>query len=305
MTDWAIRTDRLTRYFGRHAALRDLTLAVPRGCVYGFLGRNGSGKTTAIRMMLGLLEPTRGSAVTLGFPGDRLPPEALDRIGYLAEGHPVHRSMSLAECGRYESRFRPRWKDDLYQSILKEFKLDPGKRAGELSRGQRAILCLALTLASDPDLLVLDDPAIGLDPVARRDLLESMLYFVKREGRTIFFSSHLLADVERVAERIAILEGGLLKADCPLETFRERVRCLLLRFPGTPPPLPEIPGLLRTTRAENEVAVTIANYGDGARALLEALPGAAITEAPLSLEDAFISYVGERGEKSFFLGGRP
>jgi ABC-2 type transport system ATP-binding protein len=187
--------------------------------------------------------------------------------------------------------------------VLKHFNLEQRRKAKELSRGERAGLCLALTLAPDPELLILDDPALGLDPVARRSLLESMLYVTRREGRTILFSSHVLADVERVADRIAILDRGVLRADCSLETFRGRVCRLVLRFGGPPPPLPEIPGLLHSFRTESEIALTIANVTPEIRRQLEALPSAQITTTPLDLEEAFISYVGDRGERTFFLQG--
>ena len=200
-----IRTRGLTRYFGSKPAVYDLNLEVPRGCVFAFLGRNGSGKTTTIRMLLGLLQPTRGEGTILGHNIRALPPEARARIGYLTEEHQLYGWMSVKECGEFQSRFYPRWNEKIFRGVIGHFSLKPTARVKDLSRGERAGLCLGLTLAPEPELLILDDPAMGLDPVAHRSLIESMIYLTRRSDRTIFFSSHQLADVERVADYIADL----------------------------------------------------------------------------------------------------
>ena len=294
-----IQTRGLTRYYGKKCVVNQLNLEIPRGGVFGLLGRNGSGKTTTIRMLLGLVEPTRGGATILGQDCRKLTPETRARIGYLAEGHHVYGWMSVAECGRFQSAFYPKWNADLFFAIVKHFRLDERAIAGGLSRGQRAGLCLALTLAPEPELLVLDDPALGLDPVARRSLLESMIYVTRGEGRTILFSSHMLSDVERVADRIAVMDRGSLKAVCTVDEFRGRVRQFVMRFPGTPPPLPDLPGLLYSFRSDREVTASFANANGIEEDLRKITPD--VEEVPLGLEDAFVAYVGERGEKSFFL----
>lgn len=299
--DNVIETCGLTRYFGQRCVVDSLDLTVPRGCIFGFLGRNGAGKSTTIRMLLGLLAPTRGSASVLGFDSRALPPAIRARIGYLAEGHHVYGWMSVAECGRFQSAFYPRWNDRVFKSVLSHFGLKEDARAGDLSRGERAGLCLALTLAPEPELLILDDPALGLDPVARRGLLQSMIYLTRKADQTVFFSSHLLSDVERVADRIAVLDGSLLRADCTLETFRSRVRQFVLTFPGTPPPLPPLPGLLQTFRSGREVTLTLAACDDGTERRLAALGADRVESVPLGLEDAFVSYLSDRGERSYFL----
>ena len=201
-----IQTRGLTKYFGAKPAVYNLNLEVPRGCVLAFLGRNGSGKTTTIRMLLGLLEPTRGEGSILGHDIRALPPEARARIGYLTEEHQLYGWMSVKECGGFQSQFYPRWNEKIFRGVIGHFSLKPAARVKDLSRGERAGLCLGLTLAPEPELLILDDPAMGLDPVARRSLVESMIYLTRRSDRTIFFSSHQLADVERVADYIAVLD---------------------------------------------------------------------------------------------------
>ncbi len=296
-----IHTRELTRYFGRKCALHDLNLDVPRGCVFAFLGRNGSGKTTAIRMLLGLLAPTRGQAVVLGCDSQALTPEVRARIGYLTEEHQLYGWMSLREAAEFQSAFYPRWNQKIFQGVIDHFALKLETRVKDLSRGQRAGVSLALTLAPDPELLILDDPALSLDPVARRSLVESMIYLTRRSDRTIFFSSHNLADVERVADYIAVLDYSVLRACCPLETFRSSVQEVRLRFSGAPPLLPKIPGLLQSFRLEHELRVTCVHYNGATEQALRNLSPETMEILPMGLEDVFISYLGERGEKSFIL----
>ncbi len=298
-----IQTTGLTRYFGRKAAVYELDLTVPRGGIFALLGRNGSGKTTTIRMLLGLLEPSRGDATVLGHPSRRLSPEVRARIGYLTEEHQLYNWMTVQQCRDFQSPFYPRWNDKVFRGIIDHFNLRAGAKVKDLSRGERAGLCLALTLAPDPELLILDDPAMGLDPVARRSLVESMVYLTRRSDRTILFSSHQLEDVERVADYVAILDRSVLRASCSLETFRASVQQVRLRFAGAPPPLPQIRGLLQAQRTERELRLVCVRFNGEAEKALRALSPAQMEVEPLPLEDAFISYLGERGEKSFILAG--
>jgi ABC-2 type transport system ATP-binding protein len=301
MADPVITTRGLTRYFGRKCAVSDLSITVERGCVFGFLGRNGSGKTTTIRMLLGLLESARGSCSILGHDSADLSPEVRARIGYLAEGHNLYGWMRVHECGDFQASFFKQWNHDVFRAVTEYFQLDPQARAGSLSKGERAGLCLALTLAPEPELLILDDPALGLDPVARRALLEAMIYVTRRQDRTIFFSSHLLSDIERVADRIAVLDRGQLRACSALEYFREHVRRMVLRFPGRPPKLPPIPGLLDSASTENEVAVTFVGDDGAVEDRFRGLGANEIEQVPIDLEEAFISYIGNRGSRRFLL----
>ena len=302
--DTVIETQGLTRYFGQRKVVDGLTMAVPRGSVFAFLGRNGSGKTTTIRMLLGLLEPTRGSSSVLGHDSQQLPPEVRARIGYMSESHTLYSWLTVRQCGEYQSRFYPRWNEHIFQAVVGHFHLDPSTKAGQLSRGERAGLSLAITLAPEPELLILDDPALGLDPVARRSLLESMIYVTRGEGRTIFFSSHLLEDVERVADYMAILDRSVLRACCPVETFRSHVKQFLLRYAGNAAPpsqLPSLPGLLHARRSMGELRLTIAAANEQTQRLLRTLGASSVEETPVGFDDALVGYLGDRGEQRFFL----
>ena len=301
-SDTVIQTRGLTRYFGSKCAVDTVSLGVPRGSVFAFIGRNGAGKTTTIRMILGLMEPTRGTSTILGYESNKLPPEARARIGYMAEGHPVYGWMRVGQWAGFQHGFYPRWNQEVFSAVIDHFAIDPRIRAGHLSHGQRAGLHLAMTLAIEPDLLVLDDPATGLDPAARRSLLEAMIYFTRSRERTIFFSSHLLDDVERVADHVAILDYSVLRACCGVETFRDRVRRLAARFPGGPPrDLPAIPGLLQASRDGNDLSLIVANPRGSTHRLLESLGAEEVDEQSVGLEEALIAYVGRHGNKSCLL----
>jgi ABC-2 type transport system ATP-binding protein len=303
--DPVIEIDHLTKYYGSREIIRDLSLKVPPGSIYGFLGRNGMGKTTTIRILLGLEDPTRGRTRVFGEDSQKLSPATRARIGYLPEGHHVYGWMTVKECGSFQASFFPKWNQDIFETVITHFRLTGAMKAAHLSRGQRAGLCLALTLAPEPELLVLDDPALGLDPVARRSLLQSMLYVMRQPDRTILFSSHLLSDVERVADRIVVLDGGILRVDCTVEFFRERLRHYVLKFRDTPPPAPAMPGLLESFRTDHELALTFANASAATEAELARLDPESLDLVDMTLEDAFISYVGEHGEKTFFIEEKP
>lgn len=301
MSDYVIETIGLTRYFGAKCAVDQVNLAVPRGSVFAMLGRNGSGKSTITRMLLGLLDPTRGSATVLGENTQHLSPATRGRIGYVAEGHPLIDWMSVDQLESFQKSFYPRWDGRMFESVIKQFALPKNARAGKLSRGQRAGLSLALTLGTRPELLIMDDPAMGLDPVARRTLLEAMILVTRDAGHTIFFSSHVLDDVERVADHLAILDQSVLRVSSSVDTFRSRVKRLLLTFGSEPPHLPPMPGLLEAIRDTNQLRLTLANRGPRADQIISSLGAMSTEELPLSLEEAVIAYLGQRGEKGTLL----
>jgi ABC-2 type transport system ATP-binding protein len=258
--------------------------------VYGLLGRNGAGKSTLIKMLMGMVRPDSGRAELLGEDAEKLSNDTRARIAYLAEGHPMYGWMTIEEAVRFTRSFYPRWNVALVDQILDHFELSRRQKYRRLSRGQQAQVSLALAVAPDPELLVLDDPTIGLDTVVRRDFLESMIQIIQRQGRTILFSSHILGDVERVADRIGIMEAGVLRADCPTEIFRESVCKLILEFVGHPPDAPTIPDLVSCRQVGANLEVVLVGYDDAQREAIEALRPQSIELLELNLEDAFIEY---------------
>jgi ABC-2 type transport system ATP-binding protein len=289
-----IVTERLTKYYGPKCVVNQVSLHVPAGCVYGFLGRNGAGKSTLIKMLTGLVQPDAGSATLLGEDIADLRPATQARIAYLAEGHPLYRSMTIDQVVRFTRKFYATWRESFLQDILEHFKLSGRQKIGRLSNGQRAQVSLALALAPDPELLILDDPTLGLDTVVRRDFLESMIRLIQGSGRTILLSSHVLGDVERVADRIGIMVDGVLRVDAPIEDFKQSLRRVVLDFIGSVPPVPAFAGLVNQRQFGGKLELVVINYGDEQRAIVEGLGAAAIDVLDMNLEDAFIAYT--RGE---------
>jgi ABC-2 type transport system ATP-binding protein len=293
--DDAIRTERLTKYYGSRKVVDHLELRIPRGTVYGLLGRNGAGKSTTLKMLTGMVRPDYGRIELLGDNVETLSPATRARIAYLAEGHPIYTGMTIGQAVTFTSSFYPNWDRPFVEAILDHFALSPKAKIGRLSKGQRAQVSLALALAPDPELLILDDPTLGLDTNVRRDFLESMIQIIQRRGRTILFSSHVLGDVERVADRVGVMIDGVLRVDCPAEQFKSSVRKVVAEFGHEPPEMPSCPGLLSEWHVGTRSELVFVGYGPRQRAAVEALSPRRVEVAELNLEDAFIEYT--RGQR--------
>lgn len=300
-----IVTERLTKYYGGRRVVDGLDLRVPRGCVYGFLGRNGAGKSTTIKMLLGLVHPDSGRASLLGEDVRSLRPATRARIAYLAENHPLYRWMSIGEAVTFFRAFHPTWNQVEVEQILDHFELPRKKKIRHLSNGQRAQVALALAVAPDPELFILDDPTLGLDTVVRRDFLESLIQIIHRKGRTILFSSHILNDVERVADRIGILSQGVLRVDCPAELFKETVKKVVLEFGRQPPGFPAMPGVVGSRQMGTRLEVVFAGFNAEHEERVKSLEPKRWQVVDLNLEDAFIEYTRGNWKSLPILGGEP
>ncbi|MGH9419033.1 MAG: ABC transporter ATP-binding protein [Thermoanaerobaculia bacterium] len=211
----------LTRRFGAKTALSSVTMCVPRGGVYGLVGANGAGKTTLIKHILGLLRAESGSVRVFDRDPVADPAGVLSRIGYLSEENDLPGWMRVDELMRYSRAFYPGW-DDAYANELRQaFTLDPSAKIKSLSRGQKARAGLLIALAYRPELLVLDEPSSGLDPIVRRDILGAIIRTIADEGRTVLFSSHLLEEVEQVADHVTMIDHGRIVLSAPLQTIKE------------------------------------------------------------------------------------
>jgi ABC-2 type transport system ATP-binding protein len=290
MDEDAIRTYRLTKYYGRRKVVDHLDLRVPRGTVYGLLGRNGAGKSTTLKMLAGMVHPDSGRIELLGEDVATLSPATRGRIAYLAEGHPLYAWMTVGQAVAFATAFHPNANRGLVEQILDHFALSPKAKIGRLSKGQRAQVSLALAIAPDPELLILDDPTLGLDTNVRRDFLESMIQIIQAQGRTILFSSHVLGDVERVADRVGVMIDGVLRVDCPADHFKRAVRKVVVEFGTEPPVLPPVPGLLSDWCVGTRRELVFVGYGPRQRAAVELLAPRNVEVTELNLEDAFIAY---------------
>ena len=282
----------LSRSFGLKKALNDVTLAVSRGCVFGLVGENGAGKSTLIKHLLGLWRAETGSVKVFGLDPVSEPTAVLGRIGYLSEQPDLPDWMRVAELLRYTQAFYPRWDATYAEQLLGQFGLDLGARVKTLSKGQRARLGLIAAEAHRPDLLILDEPSSGLDPIVRRDILEAIIRTVTDEGRTVIFSSHLLDEVERVSDHVAMLHKGTLKLCAPLEEIKARHRRVSLRFevPRTEPP--EVAGAIRVDGAGREWTVISDATRTYAPAVAQHLGAVIVEDAEASLDEIFVAHAG-------------
>src|SRR5438045_4960403 len=219
-----IEVPELTRRFDSRTALDSVSLSMPRGAVYGLVGANGAGKTTLIKHILGLLRAQRGSVRVFGLDPVADPVGVLSRIGYLSEENDLPGWMRVDELIRYTSAFYPTWEDDYAEELRRTFALDAAAKIKDLSKGQKARAGLLIALAHRPELLVLDEPSSGLDPIVRRDILGAVIRTIADEGRTVLFSSHLLEEVEQVADHVTMISEGKIVLSAPLNEIKESHR---------------------------------------------------------------------------------
>lgn len=297
MDEPVITTRDIAKCYGRVTAVSGVTLEVPGGVVFGLMGRNGAGKTSLIKMLLGLETITAGSATVLGLDSERQSVRLRGLVGYVPEAHTMYRWMTVAEIARFVSAFYPTWDDALCAKLLDKYGLDPARRIKELSRGGIAKVALTLALAHRPKLLILDEPTDGLDAVVRKEFLESVVEVAAEEGRTVFISSHLLADMERVADRLALMDRSRVRFIEDTETLKARVREIKITFADGQPAGFEWPGAVSLRKERREWLMVVDNFTPDTPARLKAqLPGADVEARTMTLEEIFIAMTGEDEE---------
>jgi ABC-2 type transport system ATP-binding protein len=232
---WVIETAALSKRYGDFEAVRQLDLRVASGRITGFLGRNGAGKSTTIKMLLGMSRPTSGSGRLLGLAIDdvRESREARRHVAYVAEDKQTYAYMTVAQMIAFTRSFYDDWRPDVEARLLKQYDLPPRRRVKALSKGMRTKLALLLALARRPKLLILDEPSEGLDPVSIEALLQSLVG-AAADGTTVFFSSHQIAEVERVADHVCVIDRGRLVVDASLDEIRREFRRLEFAFAAQP-----------------------------------------------------------------------
>ena len=282
----------LSRRFKSKLALDTVSLNVERGQVFGLVGANGAGKTTLIKHVLGLLKAESGSVRVFGLDPVVEPVAVLSRVGFLSEDRDLPGWMRVDELIRYTRAFHAEWDAAYAEQLRQQFQLDPAARIKQLSRGELAKAGLLVALAHRPELLVLDEPSSGLDPIVRREMLEAIVRTVADEGRTVFFSSHLLDEIERVSDRVAMMACGRIVLQGRLDEILESHFRLTLRFPTPPPTPPKLAGALLLTGSGLEWTV-LCNGARGELAAAVVKLGARIVdETAASLDEIFLARVG-------------
>ncbi len=289
MTDASlIVADRLTCRFGATLAVDQLSLQVPPGSITGLLGPNGAGKTTTLRMLLGLQPPESGSACVLGCPSTRLTPAVKARIGYVPEQDGLYAWLRVRSMLETHGRFYPRYTSAHGLELLRRFELPPEQLISRLSKGMRRRLSVVMALAVLPDVLILDEPAEGFDPAARRILLDELAAFVRDGSRSVLLSTHILGDVERAADRIAILCGSRLLLHDELDNLRERCKVLVFDQPPDRAAVAKVFSVLSWATQSGTTEVVVSNFHED--------HGLPVREVyPMNLEDIFIHLVRKEG----------
>jgi ABC-2 type transport system ATP-binding protein len=284
-----IEVTALSRRFGDTLAVDNVSLSVPPGVVFGLVGENGAGKTTLIKHLLGLLKAQSGSVRVFGLDPVADPPGVLGRIGYLSEQRDLPPWMRVEELMRYTAAFYPKWDTNFAEQLRAQFGLPLEAKIKNLSRGQTARAGLLAALGHRPDLLVLDEPSSGLDPVARRDILEAIIRTVAEEGRTVCFSSHLLDEVERVCDHVAMMAHGRIALCGPLEDIKSSHHQFVLRFASPLSRPPQLTGALHVTGGGQEWTALCNGARPELIAAAEQLGARVVGERSPSLDEIFVA----------------
>ncbi|OFW14561.1 MAG: ABC transporter [Acidobacteria bacterium RIFCSPLOWO2_12_FULL_66_10] len=291
---FVIETAALKKDFDGIEALRGLSLQVPSGSIYGFLGRNGAGKTTTIKILLGLCRPTSGSARVFGLAADD--PEASvairQRVAFVSEEKDLYDYMTVGEMIAFTRPFYPRWRDDRERHLLGRFELPRDRKVKGLSRGMRTKLALLLALGRGAELLILDEPTSGLDPAMTDEVLQALVAHVTGEQMTVFFSSHQIAEVDQIADQIAIIDRGQAVVSGSLDDLRQHFRRIQLVFDGDAPDAPfHAPGVRRVRRKGRVLTILTSAGAEHIVEQARLLHPVSIDVVPVTLRDIFLETV--------------
>ena len=294
----AIELHNLVVRYGARPAVNGLDLTVPAGAIFGFLGPNGAGKTTTIKAMLGLRKPDGGSARVLGYDAVTESLEVRARVGYVSEVNSLYDYLTIPQhCAFCRSTSR-QWDQAIVDRYVGVFGLPTNVKVGKFSKGMKSQLALSLALGSNPDLLVLDEPTAGLDPLARHEFLNKLIVEIAAQGKTVFFSSHLLSEVEAVADWVGMIRDGKLLVCDELDHLKQTQKVLKLTYPELPPAaevdaLRALPGVM--SLAQEGRSVRLLTHGDveTLSQTIQARPYALrdMETVDLNLEDLFLEYM--------------
>jgi ABC-2 type transport system ATP-binding protein len=298
-----IEINNLGRRFAQKQALDNITLAIPRGCVFGLIGANGAGKTTLLRHILGMHYAQTGSVRVFGYDPVAHPAEVLRRIGYMSENRELPNWMRVGDLIQYTSSFYQGWDATYAEELRRMFDLDLKARVRNLSRGQRARACLLVALAHRPELLVLDEPSSGLDPAVRRDILGAIIRTIADDGRTVLFSSHLLDEVERVADTVAIMHHGRIQLCGDLDQIKESHRRVTIRFSERHLSQPALANTLNCSGADHEWTYFCLGNLQEVRQSAVALGAEIVEESHLTLDELFMASISRQNTASLDASG--
>lgn len=299
MDEKLIEMTDVSKSYGKEPVLANMSLNVDKGSIYAFVGMNGAGKTTTIRLLMNMLTPDSGTIRIFGKDSLKDSEQIRSRIGYVPEHPHFYDWMKVDEIIAFTSRFYRTWTSATAEKLLKSLDIPKAKRISELSLGTRAKVGLLLALSHEPELLILDDSTSGLDATVRREFLEHIVSLVEDGTRTIFFSSHIITELERIADRVGLLKDGKLSFEMPVETVKQKVKKINILHDG------EIPGeiwkkfdssILRRETKEHETCIITKDWSDELKSALASQNPRTLDVTDLDLEDIFVEYT--RGGRS-------
>lgn len=291
----AIEIKNLVVGYGKKQVLDGLNLTVPAGSIFGFLGANGTGKTTTIKTLLGFRAPTSGTVRVLGYDSVSQHVDICERIGYVSETSSLYNGMSISQICAFCRSMQTSWNQQHVDHYLSLFALPQREKVGRLSKGMKAQLALCLALGNNPDLLILDEPTAGLDPVARQLFLKILVNEIAVAGKTIFFSSHILSEIEAIADHVAVLREGRVVLNDEMDQLRAAHKLLRLVFMHTPPAqelqmLTSLPQVMRINQEGRTVQLHVHGDAQAVQAAIEQRPYTLLDSEllPVKLEDVLM-----------------
>ncbi len=290
-SEYVVETIDLTKRYGGKVVLDQLNLRIPRGRIHALVGANGAGKSTLFRILLGFLPPSAGQAFMVGHDSGHLTADDRRRVGFVNEEHSLPDWMTVQAVTAMQRRLYPRWNEAAFDGVIGNYNVLPSQKVGQLSRGERAGFNLALALAQSPELLILDEPTLGLDVVAKRAFMESLMYSNVAEECTVLYCSHQMEEIERLADNLIILERGRLVNMSPPDEFCERVNHWIADVPFKGPELSTIPGLLEAKRIEGLHHYVVLDQDEGFAEFLKMAGAKNVRSQPVSLDRAVNAFL--------------
>lgn len=288
MSEFCIETTALTKQFGRKLALDDFSIQISEGGIHAIVGSNGAGKSTLFRLLLGMETPSRGSALVLGEDSQQMSAETRGLVGYVNEEHTLPPWMKAGQVVKMQKHFYPDWQQQRYEDVVGYFDVDPDQKVSGLSRGERAGLNLAIAMAQNPRILILDEPTLGLDVVSKQSFLEALMFADETQQMTVIYCSHQMEEIERVADELIVMEKGKLTHHSSPEAFVERISSFLVDINGHQLDTELIPGFLVSKKIDDQHQITLIDHqGD----LAEMIGANDVQPVPVNLELAINSFL--------------
>ena len=290
-----IECNNLTHYYGKKMVYENLNFQVRKGSILGLLGKNGSGKTTTINILNGFLQPRSGECLIYNENTQHLTPSTKARIGFLMEGHVQYTFMNIHQIEKFYSGFYPNWKRDPYWELMKKLKVLPNQKISSMSCGQRSQVALGLILAQDPDLLILDDFSMGLDPGYRRLFIDYLREYAKAENKTIFTTSHIIQDMERLIDDVLIMDYNRVLAQKPVNEFMETFKQFSFDLQNPGLEIKKEPFIVNVEKVKNRIELYTYESEKVVQAYLadNGIAHGNFKKVEMTLEDAFIGLTGK------------